>query len=86
MAKIKLYEDRILIKVDVPETGGVILPDSVKLQQGEVVAVGPGKNGEFGMRTKVGDHVRFGTYGIEEISLHGEDFILTREEYIIGKI
>ena len=82
MANIKLLADRVLILVDVPEDTGFIIPDADKLSnQGEVVAVGPDVKDIF-----LKEKVIFGNYGTSKFILHGVEYILTTEEYIIGKI
>jgi chaperonin GroES len=71
--------------------GGIVLPDTVKEkpQEGEVLAVGPGKRTDKGelipMEVKVGDIVLYAKYGGTEIKLEGEDFIILRESDILAK-
>ena len=86
--------DRILVqRVEEGESvrGGIIIPDSAKEkpQEGEVVAVGKGKiNEKTGAVTppdvKTGDRILFGKYSGTEIKLDGEDFIIMREEEVLG--
>jgi chaperonin GroES len=70
--------------------GGIILPDTAKEkpQQGEVLAVGPGKASENGnlvkMTLKTGDKVLYGKYSGTEISVDGEDVLIMRENDILA--
>ena len=91
--KVRPLHDRVLIKrVEEQETvrGGIIIPDSAKEkpQEGEVVAVGTGKRLENGtvipLEVKEGDRVLFGKYSGTEIKLDGEDFLILREDEILG--
>src|SRR5207253_9201401 len=85
--------DRVLIKrVEEQETikGGIIIPDSAKekSQEGEVVAVGAGKVLENGsvvaLEVKQGDRILFGKYSGAEIKLENQDYLILREDEIIG--
>ncbi len=87
--------DRILIKrIEEKETvkGGIIIPDSAKEkpQEGEVVAVGHGKKTEEGMvialDVKAGDRILFGKYSGAEIKLDGQEYLILREEEVLGII
>ena len=91
--KIRPLNDRLLVKRLQEETmtaGGIIIPDSAKEKpaEGEVVAVGPGKvadNGErVALQVKEGDMVLFSKYGGTDVKLDGEDFLIMREEDILG--
>jgi chaperonin GroES len=93
MAKFTPLHDRILIRrVEEAETtrGGIIIPDTAKdkPQEGEVIAVGKGKQTEDGkvlpMAVKAGDRILFGKYAGTEIKLDGEDFVIMREEEVLG--
>ena len=93
MKKFKPLQDRILVKrLEEKETkkGGIIIPDSVKEkpQEAEVVAVGPGKvtrNGKLQpMSVKVGDKILFGKYSGNEVKLDGEEYLIMREEDVLG--
>jgi len=93
--KIRPLHDRILVKrVEEQETvrGGIIIPDTAKEkpQEGEVIAAGEGKYKEDGTRqaldVKKGDRVLFGKYSGSEIKLDGEEFIIMREDEILGII
>ncbi len=88
--------DRVIIKRiedSVNQTaGGLFIPDSAKEkpQEGEVIAAGEGKYKEDGTRqtldVKAGDRVLFGKYSGSEIKLDGEEFIIMREDEILGII
>ena len=91
--KIRPLQDRILvqpIKEKEVRKGGIIIPDSAKEKpiEGRVKAVGAGKLGEDGKRVKldvkVGDKVLYSKYGGTEIKIEGEDFLLMREDDILG--
>jgi len=90
---IRPLHDRVLIKrIEEQETvkGGIIVPDSAKekSQEGEVVAVGTGKTLENGsvtpLEVKEGDRILFGKYSGTEIKLEAEDYLILREDEIIG--
>lgn len=93
--KIRPLNDRILVKrVQEEETtkGGIIIPDSAKEKpaEGEVVAAGPGRLNENGDRMaidlKKGDRVLFSKYGGTDVKLDGEDYLIMREDDILGVI
>lgn len=69
---------------------GIVLPDTAgeKPDQGEVLAVGPGKRDEAGkllpMDVKVGDRVLFGKYAGQTVKVNGEELLVMREEDIMG--
>ena len=93
--KIRPLNDRILVKRLEGEertAGGIIIPDTAKEKpaEGEVVAVGPGKLNDAGERVAmdvaVGDRVLFSKYGGSEVKLDGEDFLIMREDDILGVI
>ncbi|HCW92990.1 MAG TPA: co-chaperone GroES [Flexistipes sinusarabici] len=95
MAKIKPLHDRVLVKrVEAEEktASGIIIPDSAKEkpQEGEVIAVGEGKVLENGSKAelsvKTGDKVLFSKYAGTEISLDDEDYLIMREDDILGII
>lgn len=90
---IKPLQDRILVKRFESEqktASGIIIPDSAKEkpQEGEVIAVGPGKALDTGSRleltVKVGDKVLFGKYAGQEIKLDGEEYLIMREDDLLG--
>ncbi len=88
--------DRVIIKRiedNVNQTaGGLFIPDTAKEkpQEGEVIAAGSGKYKEDGTRqaldVKAGDRVLFGKYSGSEIKLDGDEFIIMREDEILGII
>jgi len=91
--KIRPLNDRLLVKRLEEETmtaGGIIIPDSAKEKpaEGEVVAVGPGKVADNGdrvaLQVKEGDMVLFSKYGGTDVKLDGEDFLIMREDDILG--
>src|SRR6202034_1941589 len=93
--KFTPLHDRILIRrVEEADTtrGGIIIPDSAKdkPQEGEVISAGKGKINEEGkvrpLDVKEGDRILFGKYSGTEIKLDGEDFIIMREEEVLGII
>ncbi len=91
---IRPLNDRIIVKrMDTEEqtsSGGIIIPDSAKEkpQEGKVIAVGPGKRDEDGKRmapdVKEGDRVLFGKYAGTEVKLDGEEYLIMREDDILG--
>ena len=93
--KIRPLHDRVVVKrVDAERTtaSGIVIPDSAgeKPDQGLVVAIGNGKkldNGEVrALDVKVGDRVLFGKYSGSEIKVDGEEFLIMREDEILGVI
>jgi chaperonin GroES len=93
--KVKPLHDRIIVKrIEEGEqvVGGIIIPDSAKEkpQQGKVIAVGAGKIDDKGKRTpldvKDGDKILFGKYSGQEIKLDGEEFLIMREDEVLGVI
>ena len=90
---VRPLHDRVLIKrIEEGETvkGGIIIPDSAKekSQEGEVVAVGAGKMLENGtiaaLEVKNGDRILFGKYSGTEIKVDNQDYLILREDEIIG--
>ncbi len=93
--KLTPLHDRILVRrVEEQETtrGGLIIPDSAKdkPQEGEVVAAGKGKISEDGkvrpLDVKAGDRILFGKYAGTEVKIDGEEFLIMREEEVLGII
>lgn len=92
--KITPLGNRVLIKRFQPATtkGGIFLPESAqkKPQQGEVIAVGPGKYDEKGklqpLHVKVGDQILFSSYGGSEVKTEemGTEYLILAEEDILG--
>lgn len=90
---IRPLYDRIVVKrIEEKETvlGGIIIPDSAKEkpQEGEVVAAGKGKRLEDGkliaLDVKVGDRILFGKYSGSDIKLDGEEYLIMREDEVLG--
>ncbi len=90
---IRPLHDRVLIKrIEETESqiGSIIIPDTAKEkpQQGEVVGVGNGKlldNGERApVDVKVGDRILFGKYSGSDIKIEGEEYLIVREDEILG--
>ena len=93
--KIRPLHDRIIIqRLDPGEqrVGGIIVPDTAKEkpQQGKVIAAGDGKIRDDGTRqspdVKAGDVILFGKFSGQEIKLDGEDYLIMREEEVLGVI
>jgi chaperonin GroES len=93
--KIRPLNDRLLVKrlkEEEKTAGGIIIPDSAKEKpaEGEVIAVGPGKTNDKGERValqvKKGDRVLFSKYGGTDVKLDGEDYLIMREDDILGII
>ncbi len=85
---LKPIQDRVVVRrlpADEVTAGGIIIPDTAKEkpQQGEVLAVGPGKD-DHKMTVKVGDRVLFGKYAGQELDLNGEDLVVMREDDILS--
>ncbi len=79
--------DRVVVKPAPAEektAGGIIIPDTAKEkpQRGEVIAVGPGKDGNA-MTVKEGDTVLYGKYAGQELSYNGDDYLIMREDDIL---
>ena len=93
MASLKPLSDRIIVKALSAEektAGGIVLPDTAKEkpQQGEVLAVGPGKvldNGKVApMDINVGDRVYYGKYSGTEVKLNGQELVVLRQDDVLG--
>jgi chaperonin GroES len=93
--KVRPLHDRLVVKrVEEKEqvVGGIIIPDTAKEkpQQGKVVAAGAGKIDEKGKRialdVKEGDTILFGKYSGQEIKIDGEEFLIMREDEVLGVI
>jgi chaperonin GroES len=91
--KIQPLGDRVVVKASTRETvtkSGIMLPDTAKEkpQEGEVLAVGPGKILDNGKRTtlevKVGEKVLFAKYAGTEVKMDGEEYLILRESDIMG--
>ena len=97
MAKVNIrpLDDRVVIQpteAELTTAGGIVLPDSAKEkpQRGKVVAVGPGKLLDNGVRATlsiaVGDEVIFGKYGGSETEVDGVDYKILRESDVLAKL
>ncbi len=93
--KLRPLQDRILVQRVEEETttkGGIIIPDTAKEKpaEGKVVAVGNGKIGEDGKRIaleiKKGDRILFGKYSGTEVKISGEEYLIMREDDVLGII
>ena len=91
--EVRPLHDRVLVKrfsEDEKSKGGIIIPDTAKEKpiKGEIVAVGQGRVGEDGavrpLDVAKGDQVLFGKYAGTEIKIDGEEFLMMREEDILG--
>jgi chaperonin GroES len=90
---IRPLHDRVIVKrVEAERTtaSGIVIPDSAgeKPDQGEVLAVGPGKRDDNGKQialdVKVGDRVLFGKYAGQAVKVEGQEVLVMREEDIMG--
>ncbi|OGP52226.1 MAG: co-chaperone GroES [Deltaproteobacteria bacterium RBG_13_43_22] len=93
--KIRPLHDRVIVqRIEEEEKtkGGIIIPDTAKEkpQEGKVIAVGAGKILENGTKltldVKVGDKILFGKYSGTEIKIEGEEYLMMREDDILGVI
>jgi chaperonin GroES len=93
--KFRPLHDRVVVRrVDAEErtAGGIIIPDTAKEkpQQGEVLAVGPGKRDEAGkllpLEVKSGDRILFGKWSGTEVKVDGEDLLIMKEDDIMGVV
>ena len=92
---VKPLGDRVLVQPleqDEVKKGGIIIPDTAKEkpQEGKIVALGTGKRDEDGklipFEVKKGDRVLISKYGGTEIKIDGKDYLIMREEDILGVI
>ena len=92
---LRPLNDRIIIKRSDPElktASGIVIPDSAgeKPEQGEVIAVGPGKRNDKGdfvvPNVKPGDKVIFGKYSGQTVKLDGDELLVVREEDLFAVI
>ena len=93
--KIRPLQDRVIVKRVKEEEktkGGIIIPDSAKEkpQEGEVVAVGTGKRLDDGkiapLELVVGDRILFGKYSGSDIKVEGVEYMIMREDEVLGVI
>ena len=91
--KLRPLHDRVIVKrleEERKSAGGIVIPDTAaeKPSMGEVIAVGPGKTDDNGkivaVGVKAGDKILFGKYSGQEIKLEGEEYLIMREEEILG--
>jgi len=92
---VKPLADRVIVKPADPEEqkqGNIIIPDTAreKPQEGEVIAVGPGKISDAGskvaMEVKKGDKVLYGKYSGTEVTIDGNDYLIMRESDILAVV
>jgi len=90
---VKPLADRVIVKPIDPEEkkqGNIIIPDTAKEkpQEGEIVAVGPGKVNDAGnkvaMEVKKGDRVLYGKYSGTEVTIDGDEYLIMRESDILA--
>jgi len=93
--KIRPLHDRVIVKrldQERKTASGIVIPDTAaeKPDQGEIIAVGPGKRDENGkiipLDVKVGDRVLFGKYAGQTVKVEGEELLVMREEDLMGVI
>ena len=93
-SKLEPFGDRVVIKpskLEEVSKGGIVIPDTAKEkpQEGEVVAVGPGKMTDEGKRiamdVKVGDIVVYARYAGTELKIDEEELVVVRESDILAK-
>jgi chaperonin GroES len=93
--KVRPLHDRIIVQrleEGEQKVGGIIIPDTAKEkpQQGKVIAAGQGKSKDDGKRVpldvKEGDTILFGKYSGQEIKLDGQEYLIMREEEVLGVI
>ena len=93
--KFRPLHDRVLVeRLESEETtpGGIILPDTAKEkpQQGKIISVGSGKRTEDGkvipLELKEGDTILFGKYSGSEIKIDGVEYLIMREEDVLGLV
>ena len=93
--KLRPLADRVIVKRVENETktaSGIVIPDTAaeKPDQGEVMAVGPGKKNDesklFPVDVKVGDKILFGKYSGTTVKIDGEELLVMREEDIMGVV
>src|SRR6266849_1161862 len=91
--KLRPLGDRVVVKATSRETvtkSGIVLPDTAKEkpQEGEILAIGPGKVLDNGKRVtlevKVGQKILFAKYGGTEVKIDGEEYLILRESDIMG--
>ncbi len=92
---VKPLADRVIVKPNDPEEkthGSIIIPDTAKEkpQEGEIVAVGPGKVSDSGksvaMEVKKGDKILYGKYSGTEVTIDGGEYLIMRESDVLAII
>jgi chaperonin GroES len=93
--KIRPLQDRVIVQRMEEEEktkGGIIIPDTAKEkpQEGKVIAVGKGKVTEEGkvlpLSVKAGDKILFGKYSGTEVKLNGNEYLIMREDDLLGVV
>jgi chaperonin GroES len=93
--KLRPLQDRILVQRVEEETttkGGIIIPDTAKEKpaEGKVISVGKGKTADDGKKVpleiKAGDRILFGKYSGTEVKVEGEEYLIMREDDVLGVI
>ena len=93
--KIRPLHDRVIVKRLEEErktASGIVIPDAAaeKPDQGQILAVGPGKRDENGkhvaLDVKVGDRILFGKYAGQSVKVDGEELLVMREEDLMGVV
>jgi chaperonin GroES len=93
--KLRPLADRVIVKRHENETnsaGGIVIPDNAaeKPDQGEVMAVGPGKRNDKGdlmdMNVKVGDRVLFGKYSGQTVKVDGDELLVMKEDDLFAVV
>ncbi|TAN10860.1 MAG: co-chaperone GroES [Burkholderiaceae bacterium] len=93
--KLRPLADRVIVKRLENETksaGGIVIPDNAaeKPDQGEVMAVGPGKRNDKGdlmdMNVKVGDRVLFGKYSGQTVKVDGDELLVMKEDDLFAVV
>ncbi len=94
-ARIQPLGDRVVVEpleAEEKTSGGIVIPDTAKekQQKGKVIAVGKGRTSEDGkvtpLEVKTGDQVLFGRYSGSEIKIGGTDYLIVKEDDILGII
>jgi chaperonin GroES len=93
--KVRPLQDRVIVKRLAREEkskGGIIIPDTAKEkpQEGQVVAVGPGRRNDVGkivaLDVEKGDHILFGKYSGSDVEIDGEEHLILQENDILGVV
>ena len=93
--KLRPLQDRLIVEridEEAMSGGGIIIPDSAKEkpQEGKIIAVGKGKTGDDGKLVKLdvkkGDRILFGKYSGSEVKLEGSEYLIMREDDVLGVI